>query len=207
MLSTIIGWAASMRHLAGMPGALRAVIVDILRLHGCFLRHASENDLVLLRHHADEVEVKLVAHVLLLDYALLGLRLDFLADHKWWLILLGTLLAVASILRIPPVVVAISFKAADRFPMRLLLLRLRSRGGMLAWLLNKAVVAVRAVRLINVIPRRNQDISLRGRTPGAITAPKHVGRQEGVGRRLIERVLVLATCGAAPRCHDHVFGI
>jgi hypothetical protein len=102
-----------------MPGALRAVIVDILRLHGGFLRHAGENDLVLLWHHADEVEVKLVAHVFLLDYALLGLRLDFLADHKWWLILLGTLLAVASILRIPPVVIrgAISFKAADRFPM------------------------------------------------------------------------------------------
>ena len=98
-----------------MPGALRAVIVD---LHGGFLRHAGENDLVLLWHHADEVEVKLVAHVFLLDYALLGLRLDFLADHKWWLILLGTLLAVASILRIPPVVIcAISFKAADRFPM------------------------------------------------------------------------------------------
>ena len=107
-----------MRHLAGMPGALRAVIVDILRLHGGFLRHTGENDLVLLWHHADEVEVKLVAHVFLLDYALLGLRLDFLADHKWWLILLGTLLAVASILRIPPVVIcAISFKAADRFPM------------------------------------------------------------------------------------------
>jgi len=105
-----------MRHLPGMPGALRAVIVDILRLHGGFLRHASENDLVLLWHHADEVEVKLVANVFLLDYALLCLRLDFLADHKWWLILLGTLLAVASILRIPPVV-AISFKAADRFPM------------------------------------------------------------------------------------------
>ena len=104
-----------MRHLAGMSGALRAVIVD---LHGGFLRHAGENDLVLLWHHADEVEVKLVAHVFLLDYALLGLRLDFLADHKWWLILLGTLLAVASILRIPPVVIrAISFKAADRFPM------------------------------------------------------------------------------------------
>ena len=104
-----------MRHLPGMPGALRAVIVD---LHGSFLRHAGENDLVLLWHHADEVEVKLVAHVFLLDDALLGLRLDFLADHKWWLILLGTLLAVASILRIPPVVIrAISFKAADGFPM------------------------------------------------------------------------------------------
>ena len=69
---------------------------------------------------------------------------------------------------------------------------------MLAWLLNKAVVAVRAVRLINMIPRRNQHITLRGGATGAITAPKHVGREEGVGRRLIERVLVVATCGATP---------
>lgn len=78
---------------------------------------------------------------------------------------------------------------------------------MLTWLLNKAVVAVRAVRLINVIPRRNQHITLRGRTAGAITAPKHVGCQEGVGCGLIEGVLVVATCGATPRWHDHVFGI
>ena len=107
-----------MRHLPGVPCTLRAVIVDILRLHRIFLRHASEYDFVLLWHHAYEVEVELVAHVFLLDDALLGLRLDFLADHKWWLILLGTLLAVASILRIPPVVIrAISFKAADGFPM------------------------------------------------------------------------------------------
>ena len=66
---------------------------------------------------------------------------------------------------------------------------------------------MRAVRLINMIPRRNQHITLRGGTPGAITAPKHVGREEGVGRRLIERVLVVATCGTTPRWHDHVFGI
>ena len=78
---------------------------------------------------------------------------------------------------------------------------------MLAWLLNKAVVAVRAVRLINVIPRRNQDITLRGGTTGAITAPNHVGCEEGVGCGLIEGVLVIAACGATPRWHDHVFGI
>lgn len=105
-----------MRHLPGMPCTLRAVIVDILRLHRIFLRHASEDNFVLLWHHANEVEVKLVAHVFLLDNSLLGLWLDFLADHKWWLILLGTLLAVASILRIS-VIRAISFKAPDRFPM------------------------------------------------------------------------------------------
>ena len=87
------------------------------------------------------------------------------------------------------------------------MLGLRPLGGMLAWLLNKAVVAVRAVRLINVIPRRNQHITLRGGTPGAITTPKHVGCQEGVGRGLIEGVLVVATCRATPRWHDHVFGI
>ena len=106
-----------MRHLPGVPCTLRAVIVDILRLHRIFLRHASEDNFVLLWHHANEVEVQLVAHVFLLDNSLLGLRLDFLADHKWWLILLGTLLAVASILRISSVIRAISFKAPDRFPM------------------------------------------------------------------------------------------
>ena len=105
-----------MRHLSGMPCTLRAVIVDILRLHRSFLRHASKYNFVLLWHHANEVEVKLIAHIFLFDNTLLGLWLDLLADHTWWLILLGSLLAVASILRIS-VIRAISFKAPDRFPM------------------------------------------------------------------------------------------
>ena len=79
---------------------------------------------------------------------------------------------------------------------------------MLTRLLNKAVVAVRAVRLINMIPRRYQDITLRrGTTTGTITSPDHVGCEEGIGCGLIERVLVISTCGTTSSCHNHVFGI
>ena len=78
---------------------------------------------------------------------------------------------------------------------------------MLAWLLNKTVVAVRAVRLINMIPRRYQDITLRRGTTGAIASPDHVGCKKGIGCSLIEGVLVVAACRATPRWHSHVFGI
>ena len=116
ILPAIISWPPSMRHLSCMPCTLRAVIVDILGLHRIFLWHASEDNFVLLWTHANKIEVKLIADIFLLDNSLLGLWLDFLADHEWWLILLGTLLAVASILRIS-VIRAISFKASDRFSM------------------------------------------------------------------------------------------
>ena len=78
---------------------------------------------------------------------------------------------------------------------------------MLAWLLNKAVVAMGAVRLINMISRRYQDITLGGGTAGAISSPDHVGCEKSIGCGLIEGVLVITACRATPRWHRHVFGI
>ena len=147
----------SMRDLAGVSGALRAIIDDNLLLLGVHLGvlgglceqvlrgHGVVVDLG--RAHADEVEVELVADVLLFDNPLLDVNV--LAHHKWRLILGGPLLRVAGsaladagVLRGRRVV---SFEAAHR-------LAVRRRPRLLRGVLQR-VVAVCAVRLINVVPR------------------------------------------------------
>jgi hypothetical protein len=112
-----------------MSGALRPIIVHVGTLCRSLGRHPCKDYLVLLRDHADEIEIELVAHIFLFNNSLLCLWLDIFANHKGWLILLSALLAVAGGLG-SAIVGSISFKTSDGFAMRLL--RLCPRVRMLA---------------------------------------------------------------------------
>jgi hypothetical protein len=128
------------RHLPAVSRALRAIVVHIGRLGRSFLRHARKDNLILLGHHADKVEVELVADILLFNNPLLSLWLDI---FKRWLILLGALLAVACGLS-GAVIGPISFETSHGFPMRLLWL-LSPRIRMLTGLLYQTIITVGAV--------------------------------------------------------------
>ena len=190
-----------MRDLPAVSGALRPVV--LLGHRRSFRGHPGEYHLGGgLRDHPDEIQVQLVAHVFLLDNPLLWLLLGLhvLADHQGRLVLLCALLAIAGGLGVPCVIGgggvrgAVTLEAPDGLAVGLLGLLLGGGGRVLAGLLDEAVVTVGAVRLVDVVPRRDEHVARGGGgPPRAVPSTEHVRREQGVGCGLVQkRVLVIA---------------
>jgi len=194
-----------MWDLPAMPRTLWTIIIYVLWLTRSLRGHSCEYNFIGLRDHPDKVQVKLIAHIFLFNNPLLCLWLNILADHKWGLVLLCTLFAIASAFGIC-IIRTVSFEAPDGLPVRLL--PLWPSIWVLTWLLYQTIIAVRAVRLINMIPGGNQHVALWwAPTPRAVTPADHVGREERVCCGLIERVLVIGSSWATPWGHNQVLRI